>query len=373
MSLGTRRELVARWRGEYSQATKSRKGEILELLCQETGWHRKYAMAALRDLPVAAPKRGRKRRPKYGPNEEAALVKVWLLSDGLASKRLAPFMEEFIEALERHGELKLPATTRAKLIQMSAATMDRLLKRHRTSYAKGVCATRPGNLLKKQIAVHTGAWNEDRPGYFEVDTVAHCGGSLEGEFFWTLSMTDILPLRNKSQAEALTAIRSIKNRLPFPLLALDSDNGSEFINWHLKNFCDAENIGLTRCRPYHKNDQCRIEQKNGHVVRKHTGYARYQSERQLTLLRRIHGLLRLTVNFFEPSARGKDKPQTPFQRLMSTKTMHQTQAEELMRTYQELNPVTLRKELREAKMELFELESLVSFLNEAAHPFRSGS
>lgn len=372
MSIGTRRELAARWRAEYAKSGKARKGEILGLLCQQTGWNRKHAMAALKGLPEHSPKQGRKRRAKYGPNEEAALVKVWILSDALASKRLAPFMQEFLEALERHGELRLPEPVRSKLVQMSASTMDRLLKRHRASYGRGISSTRPGNLLKRQIAVHVGAWNEDRPGFFEVDTVAHCGGSLEGEHCWTLSMTDMATgwfesaaLKNRSQTQTLLGIKSIRTRLPFPLLGLDVDNGSEFVNWHLKDYCDAENIGLTRCRPYHKNDQCRIEQKNSSVVRKHTGYGRYDQERQLSLLRKIHGLLRLTVNFFEPSSRGKDKAKTPYRRLAESGILGPEQEAQLEKTYLQLNPVALRRELREAKMELFEIESLVSFLNEA--------
>jgi hypothetical protein len=281
-------------------------------------------------------------------------------------------MEEFLTILERHDELKLLEPTRTKLTQMSAATMDRLLKKHRSRFGKGIKRERPGNLLKKQIAVHVGAWHEDRPGFCEVDTVAHCGNSTEGEHFWTLSMTDMatgwfesMPLRNRSQAESLTAIRSIGARLPFALLGLDADNGSEFVNWHLKHYCDAQKIGLTRCRPYHKNDQCRIEQKNSSVVRKHTGYGRYEHERQFTLLRKIHGLLRLTVNYFEPSSRKGDLARTPYRRLIQSGVLSHDKQSELEEKYLALNPIALRRELREAKMELFEIESLVSFLNEA--------
>jgi hypothetical protein len=364
--------LVSRWRAEYARANKKVKGEILDLLGKETGWNRKHAMAALKAMPEAKPPQKRKRKVRYGPSEEAALVKVWTLSDYLASKRLAPYLEEFLEALERHGELALPEPTRSKLAKMSAATIDRLLARHRYVRPRPISLTRPGYLLKKQIQVRTGTWNEDRPGYCEVDTVAHCGPSFEGEFFWTLSLTDVatgwtecVPLRSRSQQEALTGLKGIRTRLPFPLLGLDSDNGSEFINWHLMRFCQEEGVQLTRCRPYHKNDQCRIEQKNSSVVRKHTGYGRYDTDRQFGLLCRIHGILRLLVNFFEPSVKGKEKAMTPYRRLVASKALSEPSAREWEETYIGLNPIALRRELLKAKMELFELESLVSFLNEA--------
>ena len=195
-------------------------------------------------------------------------------------------------ALERHQELTLPEPTRTKLMKMSASTMDRLLRRHRHLKGRGVCATRPGGLLKSQVAVRlANGWDDSRPGYGEIDCVAHCGERFEGEFFHTVGFIDIAtgwsefrPLKAKGQKETLIALQGICKSLPFKVLGLDSDNGSEFLNWHLVNFCQGQDIQLTRGRPYHKNDQCRIEQKNGAIVRKHAGYRRYDTLRSTSFL-----------------------------------------------------------------------------------------
>lgn len=373
LSLETRRDLVERWRAEYGLASKKDKGHVLDSLCEATGWNRKHAIAAIKELPVVPPKRRRQRKRRYGVNEEAALVKVWKLSDYLASKRLAPFMEEFLEVLERHEELKFGEPIRSRLAQMSASTIDRLLKRHRHQRPKPMSSTRPGALLKSQVAIRRGTgWDENRPGFCEVDTVAHNGGDCREGHFFTLSLTDICtgwtetaPLRSKGQHETRRQLQSIRARLPFELLGIDSDNGGEFMNWHLANFCLDKGIQFTRCRPYIKNDQCYIEQKNSSVVRKHTGYGRYETDRQFGLLAKIHGLLRLLVNFFEPSLKGKEKAMTPYRRLLAANLLTETQADVLKETYLSLNPVSLRTELLKAKMELYELESLVSFLNDA--------
>ena len=373
MSLETRRNLVERWRSEYCLASKKGKGRILDLLCEAAGWNRKHAMAAIKELPAVRPRQRRKRKKRYGVNEEAALAKVWKLSDFLASKRLAPFMEEFLESLERHDELRLPEPTRGKLITMSPSTMDRLLKRHRSSHPRPQSLTRSGPLLKKQVKIRLGTeWDDDRPGFCEVDTVAHCGGDLSEGYFFTLSLTDVAtgwtecaPLRNKGQQETLARLKGIVARIPFELLGVDSDNGSEFMNYHLLKFCEDGKIQFTRCRPYHKNDQCRIEQKNSSVVRKHAGYGRYDTDKQFGLLTQLYGILRLLVNFFEPSIKGKDKAMTPYRRLLASQFLNEQQRRDLDETYLTLNPIALRRELIKVKGELLELESLVSFLDEA--------
>lgn len=374
LSMSTRRELLARYQTEYGSAGRKRKGQILDTMCAATGWNRKYAMGALsRPLPQVR-KVPRCRKRIYGPNEEAALVKVWKLSDFLTGKRLAPFMEEFILALESHGELCLAEPTRSKLLKMSAATIDRLLVRHRHVRGRGVCATRPGSMLKSQVAVRlANGWDDERPGYGEIDCVAHCADRYEGEFFHTVGYTDIATgwsefrtLRAKGQKETTTALHSICKSLPFQVLGLDSDNGSEFLNWHLVKFCAEHKIQFTRCRPYHKNDQCRIEQKNRAIVRKHAGYKRYETDDHFRLLNRLYSLLRYLVNFFEPSAKGKQQPMTPYRRLLAAQVLDDNTKAQLQETYKGLNPVQLRKDLTKVKAELGEYENLVRFLNEAS-------
>lgn len=373
LSISTKRELLGRYQAEYGRAGRSDKGRILDALCQTTGWNRKYAIGALK-APLHPRQRLRRRRKRiYGPNEEAALVKVWILSDFLTGKRLAPFIQEFVQALERHGELHLLEPTRSKLLKMSASTMNRLLRRHRHAKGKGVCATRPSSLLKSQVAIRlANGWDDSRPGFGEIDCVAHCGSRFEGQFFFTVGYTDVAtgwsefrPLRACGQLETLVALKSIRSSLPFKLLGLDSDNGGEFLNWHLTNFCLEESIQLTRCRPYHKNDQCRIEQKNGAIVRKHAGYRRYETDAQFKLLKRMYSLLKYLVNFFEPSQKGKEKAMTPYRRLLASRILDNEAEQQLEETYQGLNPVQLRKDLLKIKMELGDYETLVSFLDEA--------
>jgi len=373
LSMSAKRELLTHYHAEYGSADRRSKTRILDAICAATGWHRKYAVCKL-SAPLVPPKRSKRRRKRlYGPNEEAALVKVWRLSDYMAGKRLAPFMGEFVQVLERHGELVLPEPTRSKLLTMSAATIDRLLRSHRQIRGRGLVSTRPGSLLKSQVAIRlSNGWDDARPGFGEIDCVAHCAERYEGEFFHTVGYTDVAtgwsefrPLRTKGQKETTTALDSIGNSLPFKILGLDSDNGSEFINWHLANYCREKGIQLTRCRPYHKNDQCRIEQKNGAIVRKHAGYARYQTNEHFKLLTRLYSLLKYLVNYFEPSAKGKQKPMTPYRRLLSTGTLSEETTKQLEETYLALNPVQLRKDLLRVKAELGGLTNTVSFLDEA--------
>ncbi len=219
-------------------------------------------------------------------------------------------------------------------------------------------------MLKSQVAIRlAGGWEDARPGFGEIDCVAHCGESYEGAFFHTVGYTDVATgwsefrvLKAKGQIETTNALEGIRRSLPFQMLGLDSDNGSEFLNWHLHKFCLDKEIQLTRCRPYHKNDQCRIEQKNGAIVRKHAGYRRYETEEQFNLLRRMYSLLRYLVNFFEPSTKGKHVAKTPYRRLLESGILSEKQKQELEEAYLALNPVQLRKDLLKIKLELGEFQ-----------------
>jgi hypothetical protein len=289
-------------------------------------------------------------------------------------------MEEFLEVLERHGELQLWPASRDRMAKMSASTIDRLLRRHKRTRPPGYFSTKPGSLIKRQIAIRMGSgWDETRPGFVEVDTVAHCGGSLHCGFLWTLTLTDVatgwteaVALKNRGGREVMRGLRVLRNRLPFELLGIDSDNGSEFIHWSLVKFCKAANIQLTRCRPYHKNDQCRVEQKNGAIVRRHAGHGRYETEEQYHLLCRLYGVLRHLCNYFEPSLKGKEKARTPYRRLLESECLNEALSNELEAHRLSLNPVKLRKELQDIKMELFDLDSTTSFLRDASIPVGSG-
>jgi hypothetical protein len=287
---------------------------------------------------------------------------------------LQPFLPELLAALERHEEIRLDGETRAQLVQMSAATMDRKLAPFRTG--RGRTTTKPGTLLRQSIPIRTFAdWEDARPGFVEIDLVAHCGDSTAGQFIQTLTAVDIrsgwtecLPLPHRSQAAVSAALSCLQQRLPFPLLGIDSDNDGVFINETLTSYCRSAHITFTRSRPYRKNDQAHVEQKNWSVVRRTIGYQRLESETALALLQAIYADLRLYVNFFQPLMmlqskerhgsrvhKKYDQATTPFQRVLASKDVSMLTKLRLKRLYQELNPVTLKRRIDENLKQLWRL------------------
>jgi hypothetical protein len=387
MSIAARRELLREVAPRYRSAGKLEKGRILDELTATTGYERKYALRLLKaPPPLAGPKRTRKRKRTYTDFELRALTRLWPVSGYLGSRRLVAALGPLMQALERHGEWVPEPAIREKLLSMSASTCERMLSQIRLKRKpKGLSLTRPGT-LKRQIAIRRGTdWHEDRPGFIEADLVAHSGSECIGEFFYTLTMTDVstgwtemAPLRTKGQAETLVNIKSIRARLPFLMLGIDSDNGSEFINYHLMRFCQEERLVFTRGRPYAKNDGCRVEQKNWALVRRHVGYARFTSEKHFKALKEVYGILRLLTNFFEPSSKllrkektekgtrkVLDHPKTPYQRLLDSQHVAPESKECLVELYDSLNPGALRRRLHALKRDLND-ELLVSFLDEAS-------
>lgn len=255
--------------------------------------------------------RNRSGRPRrYGSGVIEAMRVVWEASDRLCSKRLHPFLPEFIQVLRRCGESKITAEVEVELCRMSPATIDRVLHSWKQKgYRRTFSTTRPGSLLRSSIPIRTFAdWQENRPGFIEVDLVAHCGESLNDFYLNTLMAVDVatgwsefVGVWGKGEQRVGTAVHQVRERLPFPLLELDSDNGSEFINQNLANWCRREQITFTRSRPYKKNDNCYVEQKNGSIVRRVIGRDRYSSKQAYETLNRIYYLLRLYVNFFQPA------------------------------------------------------------------------
>jgi len=313
------------------------------------------------------------RQRRYGPELAQPLNKLWEASGGICPKRLVPFLLEFISAMERSGEVDLCPRIRQKLLSMSIATAERILSQLHRSQEHGLSTTTAGTLLRHQIPIRTyEEWTEGKPGFFEIDLVAHCGKTVLGEFVHTLTMTDAFTgwtecfaLWNKSRFSVITAIETIRKRLPFPLLGIDSDNGREFINHSLKAYCDEREITFTRSRPYKKNDQCHVEQKNGAVVRPLVGYARYEGERAAEHLNQMYAVDRLCVNFFEPSmklidkvrtgAKVKkvyDKPKTPWQRLQDAGVLRPEFQQKLQQKYLALNPAKLRRELSDLERDM---------------------
>jgi hypothetical protein len=292
---------------------------------------------------------------------------VWEVCDGICSRRLHPFLPEMLDVLEQHQELVLTAETKALLLRMSRATMDRLLKPARARRPqRGLSTTKPGTLLKKAIPVRTFAdWDDVRPGFLELDLVAHCGDSTGGEYLHTLDTVDVatgwsecVAVPNRGQVAVFQALQRIRARLPFPLLGIDSDNDSAFINDHLYRYTQQEQITFTRSRPYKKNDQAQIEQKNWSVVRRLIGYDRYDSAQALAGFNALYEDLRLYVNFFQPSLKLVDKhrvdnkvhktydpAKTPYQRVLQSSDVTEANKQALRQTYARLNPVALRRKL----------------------------
>jgi hypothetical protein len=384
--------------GRYRDASRPDKIKILDELCAVTGWHRDHARKALRRALV--PKsvgRNRKSPPRqvYGRDVIAALEVCWAVLGGPCGKRLAPFLPDLVDRLRACGELRIGADTRDVLVGMSAATIDRRLAPVRARLAlKGRSLTKPGSLLKAQIPVRTWSqWDEDRPGFVEVDLVGHEGGNSRGEFCQTLTVTDIATgwtetaaVRNKAGVRVRQALDDIAAALPFPLLGIDSDNGVEFINSHLLAYCTANKITFTRSRPSHKNDNAHVEQKNWSVVRQAVGYQRYDSDAELQLLNRLYQPLRLMTNFFTPQQKliaktrhdakvikKHDTAKTPYQRLLARDDVPKSIKDNLARWYAQLNPAQLRRDIAALQQQLFDLSAAKGHPNQvpALRPSRA--
>jgi hypothetical protein len=364
-------------RERYLNAPKKTKTKILDEFEAATGLHRK---AAIRLLNRVSKKGGRKKngRPRlYSLEAMAALKAAWETADRLCSKRLQPFLPELAEVMISKREISISAQTQQELCHMSTSTIDRILRRWRNNRPHhGLGTTKPGTLLKNAIAVKTfSEWSESKPGFLEVDLVAHCGESVEGFYLNTLSAVDVatgwyepVVVWGKGRERVGGAIHDIQKRLPMPLLGLDSDNGGEFINQDIYEYCRRQRITFTRSRSYKKNDSCHVEQKNWSVVRRTIGYDRFSSKAAFKALDDVYTLLRLYINYFQPvlklvaktrnGARVHkvyDTAQTPYQRLLGSGVLTEEKKQELANIYSSLNPVKLLKQVQQEVEHLWTL------------------
>jgi len=374
MSYRAKRELLLQIAPRYREASSALKEVILDEFVAATGYVRKYAIRLLNHPVEQKLTITRPRPPRYGPEVQHALHLAWTAANHICAKRLVPFLPTLVTSLEQHGHLHLSEECRAQLLSMSPATADRILQPYRKQERHGLSTTRSGTLLKKQIPIRTfQEWNEIKPGFLEADLVAHCGTHADGSFLYTLTLTDIptgwtecLPLLNKSQEMVIAALKRAQQLLPFPILGIDTDNGSEFINVELLTFCEQEQITFTRGRPRKSNDQCYVEQKNGQIVRQVVGYDRFVGELAYRQLTELYRALRVYVNCFQPSMklqikqregskvrRTYDQAQTPMQRLLASGAVSPTKQQELLRITAALDPLRLLQQLEHLQKALW--------------------
>ena len=351
---------------QYKKARKKGKSDILTRLTQTTGYSRKYLMETLPDPPKMRRKIKRRRPSQYDPIL-LSLRKLWAVSNYACGPRLKPIIPSYIAALRRHKELVVTSFERELLLRISSATIDRMLTYDRKRInIRGRSRTKPGSLLKHQIPIKMWTdWNNTVPGFVEIDSVHHCGTSLFGDYLFTLDTTDVATGWNeccahlgKGEYRTIGALKTIRGRLPFPLLGIDFDCGGEFVNWHLVRYCEKNKITYTRARETIKNDQAYIEQQNYSVVRRFAGYQRMDTEEQLKMLNKLYELLSDYQNFFQPVMRLKtkvrdgarvtrryDTPLTAYQRLLKRKDILRETKQNLRKRYKKLNPKKLLLEI----------------------------
>lgn len=362
-------------RRRYEAAGRVEKGRILDEFCATTGMHRKAAIRVLnRKAGPAVTKRGRPRR--YGPDVAEVLVKLWQVSDRMCGKLLAAVMPDLVEALERHGELSVAPQLRADLLAVSPATIDRLLSRHRRRLGFQPQRRSPTSGLKAEVPIRTWSdWQGTPVGSLQADLVLHCGESTEGFYLTSLcavdvasGWTEVQPVWGLGKQRVGTAIHHIRQRLPFPLQSLHTDNGAEFINHTLYDWCRQEQIAFTRGRSYRKNDQAYVEQRNWLTVRRAVGYDRLTSKQAYALLGQLYPLLCRQLNFFRPVRKllakervgprvlkHYDEPRTSYQRLLESSALVPPQRQDLRRQMAAINPAELQRRIERLQRELWRL------------------
>ena len=378
MSKELKKEYLEKLLVRYLGRSREGKGRMLDELCEDYGYDRKYAIKLLGGVVASG-----SGRVHPGPEKIYGAIKpvveyIWTKAEYPCGKRLVPVLRQWLPFYElRCGRLSY--AHRQLVGQISAATLDRLLAPERAKYRKGRCGTKPGSLLRSQIPIRTGTWDLSRPGYLEADSVAHCGGSMAGDFIWSLTYTDILSgwteagaVWNKGAEGVLAATREVEERLPFELLGFDCDNGSEFLNHHLWTHMRERKkpVEFTRSRPYHSDDNAHVEQKNWTWARQLLGYGRLENPELVGLISDVYRTVWAPwQNFFLPCLKLESKwregshwreryqkPQTAYERLCVPGMLPLKARRQLRERYASLNPLDLKDEL-EAKLKLILLPS----------------
>lgn len=377
--MASRRELTQSLAERYAKSARNQKQQILAEFTKVTGFHRKHAIRVLnhtsRELAAGLERPPRNR--VYNEAVREALIVLWEAADRICAKRLKQIAPVLLEAMERHGHVSLDPQVRSKVLAISAATMDRLLRPIRQRAIQGRRRNAVSTTLRKSVPIRTsGGWNDPEPGFFEMDFVAHCGNSVSGSHLHSLVLTDIASgwteaaaMVLREQSLVVETVQRIRARLPIAMLGLDVDNDSAFINETMLAYCQEQGLEFTRSRAYRKNDQAWVEQKNGAVVRKLVGYGRLEGLETARVLADLHAAARLYVNFFQPSFKLKSKtrhgsrickqyhrPATPADRLIDDSRVSKAQKQRLQAIFAELDPVQLLYRIREAQRLLTMLE-----------------
>ena len=377
MSRASRKDYLQRIYSRYQKASRSEKEGILDEFCAICSYHRKHAIRLL-NQPLPAAKTGPRRRVRgriYGSQTISVLKAVWEAADYPWSVRLKALLPEWMPWIRRR--FRLGARTEQQLLRISARSIDYRLKGEKRKWRRRLYGrTKPGSLLKHHIPLKTDHWDVDVPGFTEIDLVSHSGDSAAGDFCYSLNLTDIhtgwtesQAVLGKSQEAVRGALEAIRQTLPFALRGIDSDNGSEFINSHLYRYCQAEAIQFTRGRPYKKDDNAHIEQKNWTHVRRLLGYVRYDSAEARDAINDLYREeLRLFQNLFLPSVklakkervgsrlrRHYEAAQTPLQRLQTSGKADAERIAELERQRVKRDPFELSATIDAKRKRIFAL------------------
>lgn len=388
--MATRDELVVAIAERYSRSERRERGRILDEFVAVTGFHRKHAARLLGGGRSGRPVGPRPSRRVYDEAVREALIVIWEASDRVCGKRLKPLVPILVEAMGRHGHLQLAPEVRAGLLAISAATIDRALAEVRGQPGrKSGRRSAPSAAVRRSVPVRTFSdWQDPPPGFVEADLVAHSGPSASGSFVQTLVMTDIAtgwtecaPLLVREQELLTGVLTEMRKLLPFDLLGFDTDNDSAFMNETVRDYCLAAGIAFTRCRPYRKNDQAWVEQKNGAVVRRMVGYRRFEGLEAAMTLAKLYATARLFVNFFQPSFKLAEKerdgarvrkryhaPATPFQRLLADPRASAVTKGRVQALHATLDPVRLLREMRAMQQQLVEIADKPVAAADAARP-----
>ncbi len=367
MSPMSKREYLIQLKKKYWKSDRRAKTRLLNDFCDFTKYNRKYAIDLIRK-PFKTKWKRKNRRKIYNQPVIDKLLILWRASNEICGERFQPYIPTILKKLKECGEIKVSPQVEEKLLRISMGSVKNIFRRTRRRSGIRISTTRPGSILKKHITIRYGRWKETDPGWCELDTVSHCGGDPSGDYVSSLNITDIATgwtepaaIWGKGERETVAQVENIRKRVPFQYCGFDPDNGSEFINWHMYRYCRKNRINFTRGRPYYKNDNAHIEQKNYPVVRQLVGYGRLDRMEQKEMLNDLYaGPWRLYLNFFQPSLKLKEVVRnndtgkiqrrylpaaTPYQRMLDHPKVSRKQKLRLICQYQLLNPIKLQEEI----------------------------